>query len=111
MHPLPPTPETDALALAERRFSEQLTVLHEVSNELSKAESVADLCRRAVELGRSRLGFDRLGIWFVGEDRASATGTFGVDENGEVRDERGSRVTIRPQSVAGQVIATKSAFV
>ncbi len=96
---------------AERRFSEQLTALHEVTNQLSTADSFADLCRAAVELGRSRLGFDRLGIWLVGEDRASATGTFGVDENGQLRDERGSRVPVAPASLAGQVLASKRPFV
>ena len=84
--------------------------LHEVTNQLSTVDSFDDLCRAAVELGRSRLGFDRLGIWMVGEDRASATGTFGVDEEGRVRDERGSRVQVSPQSLAGQVLASKRPF-
>jgi PAS domain S-box-containing protein len=95
----------------ERRFSELLAALHDVTNELSTADSFDELCRAAVELGRSRLGFDRLGIWFVGVDRASATGTFGVDEHGRLRDERGSRVSIAPASVAGQVLASKRPFV
>src|SRR5204862_659427 len=47
----------------------------------------------------------------VGEDRASATGTSGVDESGQIRDELGSRVSISPHSMAGQVIATKRPFV
>jgi PAS domain S-box-containing protein len=95
---------------AERRFSEQLLALHEVSNQLSKADSLADLCRSAVELGRSRLGFDRLGIWFADEDHTAATGSFGVDETGQLRDERGSRVTISPGSVAGEVLSSKRLF-
>jgi PAS domain S-box-containing protein len=75
-----------------RRFSEQLQMLHEVSNTLSKAETFDDLCRQAVELGRNRLGFDRLGIWFVDKDPQFVVGSFGVDENGELRDERGIRL-------------------
>jgi PAS domain S-box-containing protein len=47
------------------QFSEQLATLQQVTNQLSKAESVDDLCRAAVELGRSRLGFDRISIWFI----------------------------------------------
>jgi PAS domain S-box-containing protein len=95
---------------AEHRFSEQLMALSEVSNQLSKADSFDDLCRSAVELGRSRLGFDRLGLWFADEDHSSATGSFGVDESGQLRDERGSRVTISPGSVAGEVLSSKRLF-
>jgi PAS domain S-box-containing protein len=95
---------------AERRFSEQLMALSEVSSELSKAKTLDDLCRQAVELGQSRLGFDRLGIWFVDEDRTLARGSFGVDETGELRDERTSRVRVTPASVAGQVLLSKRPF-
>jgi PAS domain S-box-containing protein len=91
----------------ERHFAQQLTALQEVSNELSKAASFDDLCRAAVELGCGRLDFERLGLWLTEGDPASATGTFGVDESGQIRDERGSRITIRPQSVAGQVLASR----
>jgi signal transduction histidine kinase/CheY-like chemotaxis protein len=65
---------------------------------------------RPCVLGRSRLGFDRIGIWFADETRASATGSFGVDENGQIRDERGSRVTVTPGSVAGQVLLARKPF-
>ena len=64
----------------------QVTVLHEVSNELTRADSVGELCRRAVELGRERLGFDRLGIWFVGENQQHMEGSFGTDEQGRIRE-------------------------
>ncbi|MFH1743086.1 MAG: PAS domain S-box protein, partial [bacterium] len=81
---------------AERRFQEQLRHLHEVSNELSIALSFDDLCRRAVELGRSRLGFDRLGIWFFDQnDTEFIIGSFGTDETGGLRDERTSRLKTR----------------
>jgi PAS domain S-box-containing protein len=78
----------------ERRFQQRLRILIEVSNELSKAESVDSLCRRAVELGRERLGFDRLGIWFRSDVPDVIVGSFGVDEEGNLRDERGKRVTV-----------------
>jgi PAS domain S-box-containing protein len=95
----------------ERLFSDQLTSLHEVTNQLSTLESVDELCRAAVQLGRSRLGFDRLGIWLVDpQDPTTATGTFGVDEQGQIRDERSSRVTVFPSSVAGQVLASRRPF-
>lgn len=71
-----------------RVFQERLRTLLEVSNELSRAESVDDLCRRAVELGRSRLGFDRLGIWFRSPEPDSILGSFGTDAAGEIEDMR-----------------------
>lgn len=85
---------------SERRFREQLGVLHEVGNELSKAPTFDDLCRQAVELGRSRLGFDRLGIWFLDEDPRFMVGSFGTDEQGQLRDERGIRLPITPGASA-----------
>ena len=52
--------------------------------------SIDSLCRRTVELGRERLDFDRLSIWFLAEDRTTMLGTFGVDTEGRITDERGS---------------------
>lgn len=85
---------------SERRFREQLGALHEVGNELSKAPTFDDLCRQAVELGRSRLGFDRLGVWFLDEDPQFMVGSFGTDEQGQLRDERGIRLPITPGASA-----------
>ena len=73
---------------SEHRFREQLTLLQEVTNELSQAETVDDLCHQAVELGRNQLGFDRLGIGFVSDEPGVLAGSFGTDEQGRVRDER-----------------------
>ena len=39
----------------ERLLGEQLAALVEITNELSMMGSVDDLCRRAVELARSRI--------------------------------------------------------
>jgi signal transduction histidine kinase/DNA-binding LacI/PurR family transcriptional regulator len=72
----------------ERQFQDRLRLLLEISNELSRADSVDSLCRQAVELGRQRLGFDRLGIWFHNPDAGTIDGTFGVDHLGRLRDER-----------------------
>lgn len=88
---------------SERRFRERLAALHELSIELSKAPTFDDLCRQAVELGRSRLGFDRLSIWFLDKDPQFIVGSFGTDEQGQVRDERGRRLAPSPES-AGALI-------
>jgi PAS domain S-box-containing protein len=66
-----------------------LTSLHEVTTELARTDSLSSLCRRAVEQARARLGFDRIGIWFIEDDARFLRGSFGVDEQGDIRDERG----------------------
>ena len=96
---------------AERRFSAQMTALHEVSNELSKVDSVDELCRRTVELGRGRLGFDRLGVWLMDKDSGFVMGTYGVDENGQLRDERGSRWAIESDTVIADIATHKKRLV
>jgi two-component sensor histidine kinase len=61
--------------------------------ELSRAADEDSLCRKAVELCIARLGFDRIGIWFLDpEDDRTVIGTWGTDEQGRPRDERGIRL-------------------
>jgi len=67
-----------------------MAALHDLSLDLSLADDVDELCRRAVDLGQRVLGFDRIGIWFVDSaDPALLYGSFGTDEEGRIRDERG----------------------
>lgn len=71
-------------------FALKLAALHDLSVDLSLADSVDELCRRAVGLGYKVLGFDRIGIWFVDpSDPGQLRGSFGTDESGGIRDERG----------------------
>ena len=80
---------------AERRFQQQLRTLHEVSVELTKAPTLRAFCQRAVALGRQRLGFDRVSMWFVDDDDPDYLhGSYGIDEQGEVRDEWSNRLFI-----------------
>jgi len=69
-------------------FRDRLEALHALSLELSKAGSIREFCRLVVVLGREKLGFDRLGLWFlVPGPEAMFRGSFGIDEHGAVRDE------------------------
>ena len=97
----PPVSEmTPAQDEDEQQFAQRLSALHEVSLQLSLAPTHDDLCRLAVELGQSRLGFERLGIWFVDPtDREYMIGTFGIDEAGRLRDERSQRLLISSGAV------------
>jgi len=70
-----------------------LRSLHEISFNLSLCQCVEDLCRDAVRLGREMLGLDRLSVWLNDEsDSAWMIGTWGTDESGKLRDERGWRI-------------------
>ncbi len=96
---------------SEHSLRERLGALHEVSIELSKAPTFDDLCRQAVELGRSRLGFDRLGIWFLDQDRQFLVGSFGTDEKGQLRDERGSRLPVAIQEASMTILTSRASLV
>lgn len=91
-------------------FSEQLTTLQEVTNQLSKAKSSDDLCRQAVQLGRSRLGFSRVSIWFIDERLGILQGSFGTDEHGELRDERDAQVEFRQEGLTWRVFSHKESM-
>jgi len=76
-------------------FSDQLIELHRVSLELSKSKTFDQLCYRAIELGLSRLGFDRLSFWYFDKENPDyLKGSYGTDENGNIRDERDKSVLI-----------------
>ena len=83
---------------AEQKFSDQLTILAAITNELSKTQTLDELCRRSVEVGREKLGFDRIALWFVAEDHTTMLGTYGTDADGQTTDERLSRHLIDPAS-------------
>lgn len=90
----------------ERRFRDDLQTLLEVHNALTNAPTVDALCRRAVELGRKRLGLDRLSLWFVGDPPDELVGSYGVDESGILRDERARRLDLRVDSPLRQAVAS-----
>jgi len=63
---------------------------------------VEQLCREAVLFGRTRLGFDRIGVWLSSAEPGVITGTFGIDERGELRNETGQRVQCPPDLLQRQ---------
>jgi PAS domain S-box-containing protein len=69
-------------------FQQRLRQVHDITLELAQQSTLADVYRRAVELGRNVLGFERLGLWILSADRETIMGTFGTDEYGQVRDEQ-----------------------
>lgn len=82
----------DALQASEegaRYFHTRLKGLYEITAVLSKQANFDDLCYEAVKLGVEQLNFDRLGLWLYSESSDYLVGTFGIDEQGQIRDERG----------------------
>lgn len=91
-------------------FQDQLKELHALSIELSAASQFAELCRQAIEQGRDRLGFDRLGLWFLDDDPRYMCGSFGTDEYGQTRDERGERQLIAANKFLRDLITGRQAL-
>jgi len=74
-------------------LASRLEYLHYFHFELAAAESEDSLCRTLVAEGCGYVGVDRLGLWFLdSEDADWFRGSFGIDEEGKLRDERASRV-------------------
>jgi PAS domain S-box-containing protein len=73
-----------ALAL-KREYN--LTALHQVTVELTLCASLEDVFRYAIELGRSKLEIDRLALFLLDEDSQMVVGTYGTDNEGNVRSE------------------------
>jgi len=74
-----------------QQFQEKLKLLNEISVDLDQAASFDEFCLLAIELGRSRLGFSRMGLWFLDDTQQYMLGSYGIDEQGQIRDERGQR--------------------
>lgn len=90
--------------MANKRIDrEGFIALLEINNELSLIDSFDDLCYRAVHLARTRLGFDRVSIWFTGEKPDEIVGSFGTDEKGQIRDERDNKVHCNNAEIARRV--------
>lgn len=96
----------------EAPLDSRLRSLHEISMELSRAADVSSLCLRAVELCVARLGFDRIGIWFIDPaDPTSMVGSWGTDDEGRPRDERGVRFVRSFRHQRDELYAGKIPFV
>lgn len=72
-------------------FGQKLKALGEIIIELSRLDSVDALCYHAVRLGIERLGFDRIGMWFLDAENRFMIGSYGVDEQGAIRPEHDKR--------------------
>lgn len=69
-------------------FQEKLTLLHEISSELSQMDDIDDIYRRAIELGKEKLDFDRIGLYLIDDEMEYMRGTYGTNAEGEVHLEK-----------------------
>ena len=68
-------------------FQVRLKHLNEITIQLSQINDQEELCRQTIKLGVEKLGFDRLGLWFLNHERDLMVGTYGIDEHGQLRNE------------------------
>ena len=93
---------------AASRHIATLTAMVEVTARLSTHTDVETLCRAAVELGRTRLGMERLGIWLADAETGYVRGTYGTDAEGRTRDERNVRFHVGTESPMSRVLSGQS---
>ncbi len=76
-------------------IQEKLRALQGVTIELAQIDRLDDFYRRAVELGRQQLGFDRLGIFLTHDDNPNEIyGAYGTAPDGTLRVEYGASYTL-----------------
>ena len=75
----------------------KLTRLYDLHFKLALIDDMDELCRQVVDKGREYTGFDRLSLWFIDpEDPLWLKGSFGIDERGQIRNEKGFRMIKDP---------------
>ncbi len=80
-----------ALALRqaqERERQSYLTALHEITLELTRAETLDDYYRTTVVQGRQKLGLERMALLLYDPATDGVSGTYGTDTDGSLVDER-----------------------
>lgn len=96
---------------ADFDFREKLKQLNEINLQLANMPTLDKMCRQAILLGLARLGFDRLSIWFADRTTEMMIGTYGVDEAGQVRDEREARWSYRDTYVIEFINGRREQFI
>ncbi len=92
----------------EQQKQEALRAFHEIQIKLSRIHDLDEFCRTAIELGRAQLKYDRISLWFKGTPDNVIVGSYGIDEHGNIRDEKHNVVTVTRQSNFGKILADKT---
>ena len=95
---------------AERAFQSYLIELHQISLELTQIDPLDDFYKQVIELGLSRLGFERLALFLYDESADSAQGTYGTNSHGQIEFEHAFRFTPDPQGVLMRALGQPEQF-
>src|SRR4051812_23541093 len=79
-----------APAIEEEHQRSHVLAALDVADELAGCREVSGMLQRAIELGRTRLGLERVGLFIRdrGSERILLRGTWGTGAEGETTDER-----------------------
>jgi diguanylate cyclase (GGDEF)-like protein/PAS domain S-box-containing protein len=72
----------------QNEFLKDMRALQEIHLALSEIDDQNTLYTRMIELARSQLKLDRVGLFLLDQEGTQLVGTFGVDDHGIIRDER-----------------------
>lgn len=92
-------------------FREKLKIMNEINAELGVLDSFDEMCRLVIWEGMNRLGFERLGLWFLDPKTNRMHGTYGIDEEGKIRDERTSNWVFENTTLLDYLNGYKEAIV
>lgn len=101
----------NGVRLSEKTLLNRLRRLHDVGNDLNRVDDTDELFRLAVIFGRDRLDFDRLGFFLLNRETMEISGTFGTDEQGGLRDERDTRLSIHSGSSVYRLLEKNLPFI
>lgn len=91
-----------------RGFQEELKALHEVNLELVTTKKVDILCKKAIELGHSVLGFDRIGLLLFEDDEHVSR--FGIESSGELHAECNIKITQKDGVMSSGLLTNREAI-
>lgn len=81
----------------KQSFLDDIKALQELHLALSEIDQLETLYVKMIDLSQQRLGLDRVGLFLLDQAANELQGTYGVDQNGQVRDERYYREPITPK--------------
>ena len=89
-------------------LSAGLRALHQVRDQLFATQNGVAICRQAIALSHQLLGFDRLAVWMLTEEPGVLAGTYGIAEDGTLRDEQARRVCLADASPVTVALITEA---
>jgi PAS domain S-box-containing protein len=73
--------------LMQQAFLKDMQALQRIHLELSRIDDFDALCRKIVEMTQEQLGVDRVGLFILDPSGKSLHGTYGVGQDGKLRNE------------------------